>query len=154
MNVYLYRHADALEGDCDADRSLSLKGRGQVARIAGFLKQRKSFNVDEVWYSPFLHAKETAQGFVQGIQLDIEMKECIDLEPNHSVENLISLILESDCNLMVVGHQPHLEQLALELLHGDPAWAMFNLKKGAVLALQYRRFLWQVKWMLTPGFLK
>jgi len=154
MNVYLYRHADALDGYCDVDRPLSPKGHSQVAHMADFLKQRKSFRVDEVWYSPFLRAKETAHGFVQRVQLDVVMKECIDLEPNHSVEHLIPLIGKSDCNLLIVGHQPHLEHLALELLHGDPAWAMFHLKKGSVLALQYRKFLWQVKWMLTPGLLK
>ena len=58
--LFLIRHADALDGDIDAERPLSPKGLKQVRHLARFLKESASVEVREVWHSPLVRARETA----------------------------------------------------------------------------------------------
>lgn len=47
MHLYLIRHAHALDGDDDAARPLSPKGRKQVRKLAGLLQDADAFDAGE-----------------------------------------------------------------------------------------------------------
>jgi len=154
MNVYLYRHADAVKTIPDLSRALSSKGRDQVMRMARFLKGNPVFSADEIWHSPYLRAKQTAELFAKQMELKCPLVEQEGIAPYDLTERMEGLLGEEQRNLLIVGHQPYLEQLALHLLHGDTAGAMFAFKKGAMLCLKHHYSIWEIQWMITPKLLK
>jgi phosphohistidine phosphatase len=51
---------------------------------------------------------------------------------------------------MVVGHDPHLSQLATLLVTGRPEPLVFHLKKGSVVRLDRGPDVWTVRWLVSP----
>ncbi len=125
MELILWRHADAENGRDDMKRELTDKGRKQAARIAKWLRKR----IDKEWLilsSPALRTRQTADA--------LEMKYATKL--TLSTEATPNSVLreahwpDGNQNVIIVGHQPTLGQIAARLLsgrHGDIA-----VKKGAI----------------------
>ena len=125
MDLILWRHADAEEGDPDMDRALTKRGEKQARQMAAWLELRLPARC-EVLVSPALRAQQTAAA------LDKPFKTVRKLAPGASVADLIGTAGWPDRRgaVLVVGHQPLLGRMAALLLSGSEAdW---TLKKGAV----------------------
>jgi phosphohistidine phosphatase len=84
MQLYLIRHAEAVDTVPDRARVLSEHGRDQVARLARFLQGWKGFRPEEVWHSSLVRARETAHLLVSGLEASVKLKEVAGLTPDDS----------------------------------------------------------------------
>lgn len=105
----------------DFDRPLNARGR-KAARAMGREMRRLGLGFDLILASPAARVTETltelAQGY--GAAVDTEFDETIYLAP---VDHLLAIVRgtdDGDSRLLLVGHNPGMEQLALLLSGANP----------------------------------
>ena len=105
----------------DFDRTLNARGR-KAARAMGREMRRLGLGYDLVLASPAARVTETltelAQGY--GAAVDTQFDETIYLAPVDTLLALVRATDDSDARLLLVGHNPGMEQLALLLAGGGP----------------------------------
>ena len=149
MLLYLMRHGDALQGANDSQRSLSEKGRQDIARVAQFLLQKQA-QVDIFYHSPKKRALETAE-IVREIlnpQAVIEAKD--GLAPNDSVENILPDMARWKKNTMVVSHLPFVSKLASRLVTGREDESLVSMPAGTVVILKNSDSSWKIEGIVFP----
>ena len=154
MKLNLVRHAHAVAETDDPARPLSPKGRDISRELARWLRQHLLIEVSEVWHSPLLRAKETAEILVDELRLKTRMREMAGLEPDDDPSGVAAVLAKRTAPLMMVGHEPHLSALVGLLLGLDLARGAVEFKKGTVLCLE--RFVpgapWVIAWLLPAKF--
>jgi len=131
MELILWRHADAEEGERDLERKLTGKGRKQAARVAQWL-QRRLPSKFTVISSPARRARETADA------LEVRYKILERLAPGAQVGHLVEAAgwPKHKGMVILVGHQPDFGRAAAALVSGSPAdW---SVKKGGLWWLNSR----------------
>ena len=126
MELILWRHADAEDanGKEDAARELTKKGRKQAERMAKWLRPR----LDGDWrilVSPAKRALQTVK------PLDMPYGESLAVGTATSPKSLLREVgwPEAEANVLVVGHQPTLGEVAGEILGAGDDLA---IRKGAI----------------------
>lgn len=163
MRVWILRHAHALDAEgpgdaADAARPLSKKGRratralGRYIHRLGLLREAKS-----CWHSPLVRAIETAEIFRESSRLRAPRREVSGLEHGDDPAIMARRLEKLAQPVILVGHEPHLSALATLLVSGRAQPVEFELKKGALLALErvpqrHRngRRRWIIRWQLAP----
>lgn len=137
MDLFLIRHAHAVDGDGmrDDDRPLSKEGRKQALDVGGALaKQRVRFA--RIVTSPLVRAVETAElvavtlGFEGGLDVHDAMR------PDGSWKHLLREVLEAHDGaepLALVGHEPTIGHFLSKLLQQKG----LSMSKGAVVRLDW-----------------
>jgi phosphohistidine phosphatase len=151
--LWLVRHAHALDGDDDAVRPLSAKGRAQVKRLAEFLRVSGSFAPAKLWHSPLVRARQTADLQAEKLQLIAPLCGVASLAPGNSPQAIARRLARMARPLALVGHEPHLSTLASLLVVGAAEPPVFELKKCSVLALERATDRWVVRWQVSPELL-
>jgi len=131
MELILWRHADAEEGERDLERKLTGKGRKQAARVAQWLHRRLPSKFT-LLCSPARRARETADA------LGARYKISDRLAPGAQVADLAEAAgwPKRKGVVILVGHQPDFGRLAAALVSGKPSdW---SLKKGGLWWLDNR----------------
>ncbi len=131
-NIILWRHAEAELADIastideDILRNLTPKGKQQAKLGARWLQKHLPKKLMLI-SSPALRALQTAEALKYYINVDARFKPTADLS-----DILIALnhIDATSRNLLIVGHQPWLGDLAAYLI--GYADAELNIKKGAI----------------------
>ena len=116
MELFLWRHADALPGVPDFERELSPHGHQQSSRVAAWLRERAPADL-HLLVSPAARARQTVAHFhddESGIQF------CPQLYESTSAEEILTLLTWPDISrpTLIVGHQPLIGTLAARLLSG------------------------------------
>jgi len=124
MELFLWRHADALPGIPDFKRELSPHGHQQASKVAAWLRERAPDNL-RLLVSPATRTRQTVAHFVDdesGIQF------CPPLYESSSPEAILNLLDWPDIALptLIVGHQPLIGALAVRLLSGDSRTGAFR----------------------------
>lgn len=154
MLLYLIRHAHAIDDEDDAARTLSRKGREQVRTVADFLRASDEFAPSEMWHSPLVRARETAELFAKKMKRGPRLIETAGLRPDDPPASIVKRLAHAGVeSLALVGHEPYLSTLASLLVARTPE-PCFVFKKCAVLALEGAPPWWQVRWLLSPELLK
>jgi phosphohistidine phosphatase len=131
MDLILWRHAEAEQGEPDVDRPLTTKGHKQAARIAQWLDQHLPGSC-RILVSPAKRAQQTAMA------LKRKFKTKDALAPDVPPQSILAAANWPDAReaVLIVGHQPTLGQVASLLMAGDTTeWWM---QKGAVWWLSNR----------------
>ena len=131
MDLILWRHAEAEDGDPDLERRLTAKGRKQAARVATWLQQRLPTRFVFV-ASPARRTCQTADA------LGLSYRTSEKLLPGASPEDALEASGWPDKKgaVLIVGHQPTLGRVAARLLAGrDEEW---TIKKGGLWWLNER----------------
>ncbi len=127
MDLILWRHADAEDANAQGDlaRDLTKRGRKQAATMAEWLKPRLEGDW-RVVASPAARAVQT----VEPLGADFEVSDA--LAPGASPQRVLREAgwPTAPTNVVVVGHQPTLGEIAAELLHGSEGDV--SMRKGAV----------------------
>lgn len=131
MDLLLWRHAHALDGDPDLLRPLSDKGRAQAVRMAAWLQGILPRHA-RILVSPALRTRQTAEALGRDYQV------LQDLAPGVGMEALLRATGWPHARdpVLVVGHQPTLGQVCRLLLCG--AGTEMSLQKGALVWLGHR----------------
>ncbi len=125
MDLLLWRHAEAVDGEVDHARELTERGLKQAAQVARWLNDNRPKRL-KVLVSPTVRTRQTAEAFTDQFEI------ISALGPERSVADLLAATGWPDASgaCLVVGHQPALGQLASLLLSGtESAW---TIKKGAL----------------------
>lgn len=125
MQLILWRHAEAENGEADLSRALTPKGIEQARKMASWLKPQLPKNI-QILTSPALRTLQT----VEALNMPYT---CLDaLAPGCSAQTLASLAQwpSNDESVLIVGHQPTLGILAALCMSGDTQ--TWSIKKGAV----------------------
>lgn len=131
MDLLLWRHAEAEDGEDDMKRRLTERGERQARRMAAWLHENQPKDL-RIIVSPAIRTQQTAEA----LKLPFETHRKIG--PEACVSELIAASGWPDAqgSVLIVGHQPSLGHLASLLLAGQEAdW---SIKKGAVWWLSNR----------------
>lgn len=131
MDLILWRHADAQDGEPDMARPLTNKGHKQAERMAEWLNRHLPKGT-RILVSPARRTRETADALARDYQTNPL------LAPGAEAAHLLAAAGWPDASgaVLVVGHQPTLGEAASLLLFGEPRG--LSIKKGGVLWLTNR----------------
>ncbi len=127
MELILWRHAEAEEGTPGADsaRALTKKGVKQAERMAAWLETR----IGDDWRILVSPATRTLQT-VKPLGRKFEVSEAIGTGTNPATLIRATGWPDAKKNVLVVGHQPTLGEVAAELLGVEDG--ALSVRKGAV----------------------
>ena len=131
MDLLLWRHAEAEDGEDDLKRRLTERGERQARMMAAWIRDHQPKNM-RIIVSPAVRTQQTAEA----LKLPFETHRKIG--PDACVSELIAASGWPDASgaVLIVGHQPTLGRLASLLLSGQEAdW---TIKKGALWWLSNR----------------
>jgi phosphohistidine phosphatase len=131
MDLILWRHADAQDGEVDMTRALTAKGHKQAQKVAVWLRTRLPEKT-RILVSPAVRAMQTADA----LELDYEL--VANIAPGAAGVQILSAAGWPDATgaVLLVGHQPTLGEAASLLLFGETS--AMNIKKGGLLWLTNR----------------
>ena len=150
MDLILWRHTEAEDTTPDFSRELTGRGRKQASRMADWLNPRLPPDV-RILVSPATRALQTAQA------LGREYEEVAALAPGASADDVLAAAGWPDAAypVLIVGHQPTLGQVAMQLLAGQAG--DLAVKKGSIWWFQGRGRAGQMEVVLravaTPDWL-
>ncbi len=146
--IYLMRHADAVSEEENPARPLSVRGREQVASVCAALRKRGGFEPAEIWHSPLVRSRETAELLAQGLGLPAPRILQPGLEPDDNPERIAAILAAQARDIAVVGHEPHLGILAALMVEGpsNPPF-FYPFPKAAVLGLVRKGKRWKSEWL-------
>lgn len=138
--IYLVRHGiagPAPAGMSDNDRVLTPEGKRKMRRIAVGLK-RLGVAPDVVLSSPLRRAEETAEIVLSPLARQRHVEVYPLLAPGHEPDEVLKGLRphRGARELVLVGHQPDLGQLASYLLTRSATLAPLPFKKGGVAAIR------------------
>jgi phosphohistidine phosphatase len=162
LTVYLMRHgiaADAAPGTNDADRALTADGIRKTTRAAVGL-QKLGVAPDLILSSPLRRAEETARLVADVIAPSAGVELYPPLAGGAAIEDVIRSLRppRRAREIMLVGHQPDLGELASYLLTGSTTLAQLPFRKAGVAAIALSalppRSPGTLEWFLTPAQLR
>jgi len=125
MELILWRHAEAADGESDHERELTAKGIKQAEKIATFLRRHLPQNT-RILVSPATRTQQTIATLTDRFTL------APTIGPGASAQALLQAARWPDAGgaVLVVGHQPTLGEVAAQLLGSDDY--SLSIKKGAL----------------------
>lgn len=131
MELILWRHADAEEGEPDLARKLTGKGKRQAKRMARWLHGYLPKDV-RVISSPASRTRQTADA----LHLHYEIAD--EIAPGCTPQQMLKAAgwPAGDATIVLVGHNPAISELASLLLASKPF--PMSLRKGSVLWISNR----------------
>jgi phosphohistidine phosphatase len=163
MRLYLFRHGEALAKDdpsvpTDADRPLVAEG---VKRTRQAAEGIRSMNIpfDAVFTSPWLRARQTAQAACETLGIAQRLQVMEELAGDRTIEAVMNALVKYSQleNVMLVGHNPLLSDLAAYLLCHSTSMQI-DLKKSGMCAVEVTRIPPRdpgtLLWMMTAKQLR
>jgi phosphohistidine phosphatase len=157
----ILRHGIAVEhgtpGIPDDDRQLTPKGEKRMREIAAGLAEI-GLELDKIVTSPLPRARRTAEIVALALDLEDRLETADVLRAGGPAQAAADWLRNrQEARLMIVGHNPMLDELLSLLVLGDPHALPFSLKKGAVAALHRwtenpDRF--DLDWLAPPRLLR
>lgn len=131
MDLILWRHADAQDGEPDMARALTDRGLKQAEKMGRWLADRLPEDA-LILASPAMRAQQTVAA------LGRRYKTVKSIAPGADAAYVLTAAGWPDANgtVLVVGHQPTLGYVASLVLCGKES--DFSIKKGALLWLTNR----------------
>ena len=162
MRLYLLRHAEAVSGTPDASRDLTAHGQRQVAGLAKAPGLVALEEVLAIEHSPLVRAVRTAQLLRMATGSPLPLKVLGGLEPEHDPRKTALLLGKSRRSRLLVGHNPHLAELAALLLGIAVGGSAIRFRKSGLMALErtakptrLRPYgTWSLLWMIPPDLAK
>jgi phosphohistidine phosphatase len=160
--IYLVRHgiaADAGPGERDADRALTADGTHKLTQIGAGLKAL-GVAPAVILASPLRRTRETADVLRAALEPPLGVELCAVLAPGHPADEVVAELrpFHDRGELLLVGHQPDMGELASQLLTGSPHAVPLPFRKGSVAAITVgalsTRARGELLWFLTPKQLR
>jgi phosphohistidine phosphatase len=158
--LYLVRHAIAAERGAewpdDDKRPLTARGVSRFKESVDGLA-RLGVAVDEIFTSPLVRAKQTAEILAAGLSGKPAIKVLDALAPGHAPGSVLAQLSRAAKRrrLALVGHEPDLGELAAHLIGAGRA---LPFRKGAVCRIDVEslssRRAGALYWFLTPKVLR
>ena len=155
MKLYLMQHGQAKSKEEDPDRPLTERGQEEVEFISAFVTRHLSMSVNQVMHSGKVRAQETAELAAEQLRPAKGIVPAEDLDPMADPTSWAKRLEEIDDDIMLVGHLPHLSNLASTLLCNWADGKPVAFQMGGIVCLERDGSrVWSLAWMLTPDILK
>jgi phosphohistidine phosphatase len=158
--LYLVRHAIAAdrgeEWPDDNKRPLTERGIHRFKENVGGLRALEA-TVDEIFSSPLVRAKQTADLLAAGVDGKPSVKQLEALAPGHSASAVMSQLAKyaKRRRIALVGHEPDLGELAAHLIGASRP---LPFKKGGVCRIDVESLTSKragvLIWFVTPKVLR
>jgi len=131
MELLLWRHAEAEDGDDDMKRRLTERGEKQARMMASWVRERQPKDL-RIIVSPSVRTQQTAEA------LKLPFETLRKIGPDACVSELIAASgwPAARGSVLIIGHQPSLGRMASLLLAGQES--EWSIKKGALWWLSNR----------------
>ncbi len=153
MKVFLLRHAIAAYGGPDPDRPLTPEGEYDAGFLAKFISDNSFYDFSEIWCSPYLRARQTAEPFLRSSKNEVKLKEFDCLTPFGDPIEIVSKLIEQQKSTFIVGHNPHLSILARMFLGMEESHVHLPFKKSGLMTFKrdpYRQTGYGLSAYITP----
>ncbi|MDR3228784.1 MAG: histidine phosphatase family protein [Puniceicoccales bacterium] len=160
-SLFLLRHGLAEDPSptvSDAERRLTPAGIAQVKEVAAKLDFRNFARLAHITHSPLARARETAALFRDASGLSLPLEVCDSVQPNSDPRKSAAHFATAAGDHLIVGHNPHIEQLVCLLLGQGRIGVQACLPPAACIALE--RFsppaarrpygYWRLHWLVIP----
>ncbi|HTN47938.1 MAG TPA: phosphohistidine phosphatase SixA [Burkholderiaceae bacterium] len=129
MELILWRHAEAEDGEPDMRRRLTARGEKQARRVAVWLDAQLPESA-RILVSPAVRAQQTAQALAAVSRRKLVTID--EIAPGATVRAVLDAAKwpRARVSVVVVGHQPELGHVASFLLAGESQ--EWSVKKGGV----------------------
>lgn len=152
MHLYLLRHGIAQEAyqwdGSDSTRPLTDEGHEKTRAVLKALRKKHAIELDAIWTSPYLRAKQTAA--IAADVLEAKILECPALAVGAGVAAVASFMKEHPApeRLMLVGHEPSMGEMLSDLSGEGPQ----PMKKAgcAHLSGPFKPGKMKLHWHLRP----
>ncbi|GMU35703.1 MAG: phosphohistidine phosphatase SixA [Planctomycetia bacterium] len=158
MLIYLVRHAIAAARSPgilnDGARELTPEGIKKMRRHAAALAMLGA-QIDEIWTSPLVRARQTAEILAAGLEPSPPLKTLTSLEPSGDFESLRLRLSQSRhlTAVALVGHEPFMGEFTGYLL-GAGRGVAFRYKKGGIGLVEIDDFAPPLRgelcWLMAP----
>lgn len=139
----ILRHAKASPGPDDFARPLTARGREQARRIGAELERREAV-FDHVAASPAARVRETLESLDLAGLPKTRFDEALYMASSEALLQVIDAFPDSIERALIVGHNPGLHELVLELARPGPLTgrveARFPTAATAIIALPCDRW--------------
>jgi phosphohistidine phosphatase len=154
--LYLLRHAKSDRSDpqaADFERPLNGRGRRAAAAIGHYLRRHK-LSPDFILCSAAIRARQTWEYAAPQLKLEppVEFSEQLYLAASHNIFNLIRGLPQIRSAVLLLGHNPGLHMLALELIGAGEASGRRRLQSkfptAGLLVIDFEAARWRE---ILPG---
>ncbi len=153
MRLYLMQHGKSKSKEEDPGRSLTDKGRSEVERVAAFLARTAPSESVPIRHSGKTRARETAEALAGTLET-ATVEETDGLAPLDDPALWAERLGETDKEMVLVGHLPHLARLTSLLLVGDPKRGIVEFSNAGMVCLQRNEDgRWALLWSVVPALL-
>jgi len=164
LNLYLLRHGIAVERgtpgyESDFDRPLTSDGKEKMCKIAAVIR-RMEIKFDHIFSSPYIRARQTAEIVARNLDPAMKVEFTDTLATQGTSAKVIRFLKElepASREVMLVGHEPNLSELASLLCSGGTD-SLIVFKKGGFCKLSTETLRTgrcaSLEWLLTPRQLK
>ncbi len=165
MKLFLLRHAKARDTWPDNERELSEFGRNQAQKLAEFIDRAHFYDIAQIWHSPYTRAKQTAEIFKSVADISAQLTQVSTITPEDNPVETARIIASLSCfgkDLMIVSHNPFLENLTNILLSGshNAGRVIFNTCTLAALNLEdmptseHEYGVWSLDFLVSPKIIR
>lgn len=116
MNVFLVHHSNALDPAVDPQRPLSHVGLAQAEWLAAHARGR-GVSPAQIWHSGKLRSRQTGEAFLRSCNPFAAFRMVRGLQPADPTMWMEDALAAEDVDVLIVGHMPHLPELARSLAH-------------------------------------
>ena len=149
MILYLVRHGEAKRKSEDPQRTLTDRGREEVARVAAYTLS-SGVSVVQIRHSGKRRAEETAIILGEHLSPAEGVIPAPGLAPNDDIHPIVETLNNQTQPLMLVSHLPFLGRLASQLVSGNPNASVAQFQTGGVVALVRENGDWTLNWVISP----
>jgi phosphohistidine phosphatase len=150
MALFLVQHGKSLSKDKDPEQGLSEEGVSEVKKIAKVAKGY-GVHVSRIIHSGKKRARQTADIFASSLRPEDGIQESSGLKPLDDVPAFAGKINSED-NIMLVGHLPFMERLTSYLITGSIDKPVFKFRNGGIVCMDKDpdKGSWFIRWVLMP----
>ncbi|TGN17068.1 phosphohistidine phosphatase SixA [Leptospira idonii] len=160
MKIILVRHGEAEDpasSKSDQSRTLTEKGIRDIHKIGRFIN-KSSLKVSQVYYSPYIRTRLTAEILSEEIQFQGSPVPSDELAAGAGCTNILSdlVSLTNSDTVLLVGHNPDITDFAAKLLGNTCAAQNLVFQPGSTIAINVAREKFahgQIIWALSPDLL-
>lgn len=160
MKLFLMRHAKAVDTYPDEERKLSERGEKQLKSLCAHIDKSHFENVVQIWHSPYKRAKQTAEIVKKEMCLKAELLKVPNITPHnspHEIARTIASLSSFSGDLIIVSHNPFLEELANLLLNSYTCTPRIRFHTATIAALileddSFGNFgIWSAEFIANPS---
>ncbi len=153
MAIFLVQHGKSLPKEKDPDQGLSREGLAETQSMSQ-LAADMNIQVERIIHSGKKRALQTAEILMKALEPEAGIMKGSGLAPLDDVASFAST-LNSQEQVMIVGHLPFLERLVSYLVVGSAESPVIKFQNSAIVSLDMDNETerWVIRWVQFPRFI-